>query len=73
MRRATQIPAKYDERQLFYSLFACSQHPHSGWHVVGILDWEIAGGYREYWEWCKTLWAENWEMVFVIERVPPVV
>ena len=31
-------------------------------HVVGILDWEMAGWYPEYWEWCKALWAENWEM-----------
>ena len=28
-------------------------------HVVGILDWEKAGWYPEYWEWCKALWAEN--------------
>jgi aminoglycoside phosphotransferase (APT) family kinase protein len=32
-------------------------------HVVGILDWEMAGWYPEYWEWCKALWAEkSWEM-----------
>ncbi|KDQ64386.1 hypothetical protein JAAARDRAFT_43455 [Jaapia argillacea MUCL 33604] len=30
--------------------------------VVAILDWEMAGWYPEYWEWCKSLWNARWEL-----------
>ncbi|PSR94570.1 hypothetical protein PHLCEN_2v4438 [Hermanssonia centrifuga] len=29
-------------------------------HVVALLDWEMAGWYPEYWEWCKSLFDEKW-------------
>ncbi|KAJ3148145.1 hypothetical protein HDU86_007568 [Geranomyces michiganensis] len=28
--------------------------------ITGILDWEFAGFYPEYWEWSKTLCNVNW-------------
>ena len=27
--------------------------------VVGILDWEMAGWYPEYWEYCKIMYRPN--------------
>ena len=35
---------------------------HSGaWRVAGIIDWEQAGWYPEYWEYCKLLLAVDYE------------
>ena len=31
-----------------------------GSEVVGILDWDFAGFYPEYWEFCKAHWRTEW-------------
>jgi aminoglycoside phosphotransferase len=33
---------------------------HNG-RVAGILDWEYAGWYPEYWEYCKALYTVSWK------------
>ncbi|KAI2612488.1 kinase-like protein [Hypoxylon fragiforme] len=32
-----------------------------GAKVVAILDWEQAGFYPEYWEYCRALWRPDWD------------
>lgn len=40
-------------------------------HVSGIVDWEQAGWYPEYWEYIKTMWGciDTWEGVWPLEVV----
>ncbi|KAK3302744.1 phosphotransferase enzyme family protein [Chaetomium strumarium] len=33
--------------------------------VVAILDWEFAGFYPEYWEYCKALWRPEWDSEWI--------
>ncbi|KAI1412933.1 phosphotransferase enzyme family protein [Hypoxylon sp. FL1857] len=40
-----------------------------GSEVVAILDWEQAGYYPEYWEYCRALWRPNWHSNWMKERV----
>ena len=36
--------------------------------VVGILDWELAGFYPEYWEYVKALYRPKWESAWIQDR-----
>ncbi|KAH7329279.1 phosphotransferase enzyme family protein [Stachybotrys elegans] len=44
-----------------------------GTQVVAVLDWEFAGFYPEYWEYCKALWRPSWDSSWIkdglVERV----
>jgi thiamine kinase-like enzyme len=43
-----------------------------GWRVSGIVDWETAGYYPEYWDYTKALFEGfrwNWRYLDVIYRV----
>jgi hypothetical protein len=37
------------------------------WKVAGIIDWEQSGWYPEYWEYCKMLYAIDYEHEFRAE------
>ncbi|KAH9998886.1 phosphotransferase enzyme family protein [Xylariaceae sp. FL0662B] len=39
-----------------------------GSEVVAILDWESAGFYPEYWEYCRALWRPDWESNWMKDR-----
>ncbi|KAI0841672.1 phosphotransferase enzyme family protein [Hypoxylon sp. FL0890] len=39
-----------------------------GSEVVAILDWEQAGFYPEYWEYCRALWRPEWESGWIKDR-----
>lgn len=41
-----------------------------GDRVVGIVDWEMAGFYPEYWEYCKAHFFADYESEWIKERVP---
>ncbi|KAI2615881.1 kinase-like protein [Hypoxylon sp. NC1633] len=39
-----------------------------GSKVVAILDWELAGYYPDYWEYCKAMRRPDWESGWIRER-----
>lgn len=40
-----------------------------GSKIVAIIDWEFAGYYPEYWEYCKALCSPGWEHPWTRDRV----
>lgn len=38
--------------------------------IAGIIDWEMAGFYPEYWEYIKAMYHPNWQSCWVTEGFP---
>jgi hypothetical protein len=62
------IPIVFTHGDLHFSNIIISP---VGSKVVGIIDWEFAGFYPEYWEWAKLKWAGLLESHYVDKVVEP--
>jgi aminoglycoside phosphotransferase (APT) family kinase protein len=52
---------------LTHNDFAARNILVKGGAVVAVLDWEFAGFYPEYWEYCKALWRPEWDSAWIRE------